>query len=71
MSRAGCGAGQDSALMGLEETASYLGLSEAQVCELVRLGELYPVKPGPLFHLEILAAWKCANLMRIETPPER
>ena len=63
----------DSPLMGLEETASYLGMSEAQVLQLVREKKLYPVKPGPLFNLEILADWKSRNLTHIvtPTPPEQ
>ncbi len=63
----------DSPLMGLEETASYLGMSEAQVLQLVREKKLYPVKPGPLFDLEVTANWKAANLTRFvtPTPPEQ
>ena len=68
MSTAGRAAGQDTALMSLAETAGYLGLTEAQVLELVRQKELYPVRPGLLFNLEILADWKSRNLTHIVTP---
>ena len=59
--------------MDLEETAEYLGLTEAQVLDLVHRGELYPVRPGPLFNLEIMVEWKSRNLTRIvtPTPPEQ
>ena len=59
--------------MDLEETADYLGLTQAQVLELVRSGELAPVRPGPRFNLEIMVAWKSRNLVRIisPTPPEQ
>lgn len=59
--------------MDLEETAGFLGLTEAQVLELVREGELFPVRPGPRFNLEIMVEWKSAHLVRIvrPTPPEQ
>lgn len=61
----------DSPLMDLQETASYLGLSEAQVLQLVREKKLYPVKCGPLFDLEVTASWKAKNMTHVvtETPP--
>ena len=75
MNGAGHDSGQqrptDSPLMDLQETASYLGLSEAEVLELVRQKELYPMKCGPLFNLEVTASWKAKNMTHVvtETPP--
>lgn len=62
----------NSMTIGLDEAASYLGLSEAEVRDLVRRKVLYPVYPGYFFNLEVLAAWKSENLTHVvtETPSE-
>ena len=62
-----------SLTIGLDEAASYLGLSEDEVRDLVRRKVLFPVYPDYYFNLEVLAAWKCENLTHIvnESPSER
>lgn len=64
---------RDPQTIGLDEAASYLGLSEAEVRDLVRRKVLFPVHPGYYFNLEVLAAWKSENLTHIvnESPSER